>query len=101
MLNRNPHDLAGYGYLEDFTLKYEKFLFSEQLFENMILLYDHSDQVMGNIYWYRGNLFFHQGMTEEARKLWEISRNYFAKYLKADDPIFKKIGNINQKSFAN
>lgn len=101
MLNSNPYNLRGYNYLEDFILKYEKFLFSEQLFENMILRYDYSDQVMGNIYWYRGNILFHQGMTEEARKLWEISRSYFAKFLKADDPIFKKIGDITQKSLAN
>jgi hypothetical protein len=101
MLAKNPFDLEGYNYLENFILKYDRYLFGEKLFENMMLNFDNSYQVTGNIYWYRGNLFYHQGMNEEARKLWEISRSYFSKYLPDDDPIFKKIGNVNQKTYPN
>lgn len=99
MLAENPFDLPGYNYLENFVLKYDRYLFEEKLFENMMLNFENSYQVTGNIYWYRGNLFFHQGMNEEAKKLWEISRSYFSKYLPEDDPIFKKIGNINQRTY--
>ena len=101
MLAKNPFDLQGYNYLENFVLKYDRYLFGEKLFENMMLNFDNSYQVTGNIYWYRGNLSYHQGMNEEARKLWEISRSYFSKYLPEDDPIFKKIGNVNQKTYSN
>jgi hypothetical protein len=101
MLKANPYDLQGYNYLENFVVKYDRYLFGEKLFENMMLNFENSYQVTGNIYLYRGNLFFHQGMGEEAKKLWEISRSYFSKYLPEDDPIFKKIGNISQKSYPN
>lgn len=101
MLKENPFDLEGYNYLQDFVLKYNRYLFGEKLFESMMLNFENSYQVIGNIYWYRGNLVFHQGMNEEAKKLWEISRSYFSKYLPDEDPIFKKIGNINQKSYPN
>lgn len=101
MLGNNPYDLPGYNYLEEFVVKYNRYLFSEKLFENMMLTFEHSDHVMGNIYWYRGNLFFHQGLTEEAKKLWEISRSYFSKFLKTDDPVFKRIGNISSSSYSN
>lgn len=101
MLKENPFDLKGYNYLENFVLKYDRYLFGEKLFENMMLNFENSYQVTGNIYWYRGNLVYHQGMNEEAKKLWEISRNYFSKYLPTDDPIFKKIGIITQKTYPN
>lgn len=101
MLTENPYDLSGYNFLEVFVLKYERYAFSEKLFENLMLTHENSDQVMGNIYWYRGNLVFHQGMHEEAKKMWEISRSYFRKYLPKDDPVLKKIGSISQKTYAN
>jgi len=101
MLSENPYDLPGYDFLEVFVLKYERYSFSEKLFENLMLAHENSDQVMGNIYWYRGNLVFHQGMHEEAKKMWEISRSYFRKYLPKDAPVLKKIGSINQKTFTN
>lgn len=101
MLDKNPYDLAGYDFLEDFVVKYDRYAFSEQLFTNLMMKHENSDQVMGNIHWYRGNIAFHQGMVEEAKKLWEISRNYFSKYLPEDDPVLKKIGNISQKTYAN
>jgi len=101
MLDNNPYDLAGYNFLENFVVKYDRYLFSEQLFANLMMKHENSDQVMGNIHWYRGNIAFHQGMVEEAKKLWEISRNYFSKYLPEDDPLLKKIGNISQKTYAN
>ena len=54
---------------------------------------------MGNIYLYRGNILFRQGLADEARKLWEISRGYFKKCLPENHPIFKQIGNVTQRSF--
>lgn len=101
MLSENPYDLPGYNFLEVFVLKYERFSFSEKLFENLMLSHENSDQVMGNIYWFRGNLVFHQGMHEEAKKMWEISKSYFRKYLPKDDPVLKKIGSISQKTYPN
>ena len=101
MLSENPYDLPGYNFLETFVLKYKRYSFSEKLFENLMLSHENSDQAMGNIYWYRGNLVFQQGMNEEARKMWEISRSYFRKYLPEDDPVLKKIGSINQKTYTN
>jgi menaquinone-dependent protoporphyrinogen IX oxidase len=101
MLTENPYELPGYNFLEVFVLKYKRYSFSEKLFENLMLIHENSDQVMGNIYWYRGNLVFHQGMHEEAKKMWEISRSYFRKYLPKDAPVLKKIGSINQKTYAN
>lgn len=101
MLNKNPYDLAGYTFLENFVVKYDRYVFSEQLFANLMMKHENSDQVMGNIHWYRGNIAFHQGMVEVAKKLWEISRNYFSKYLPEDDPVLKRIGNISQKTYAN
>ena len=101
MLTENPYDLPGYNFLETFVLKYKRYAFSEKLFENLMLSHENSDQVMGNIYWYRGNLVFHQGLSEEARKMWEISRSYFRKFLNEDDPVLKKIGSITQKTYPN
>jgi Tfp pilus assembly protein PilF len=101
MLSENPYDLPGYNFLESFVLKYKRYSFGEKLFETLMLSHENSDHVMGNIYWYRGNIVFQQGMNEEARKMWEISRSYFRKYLPEDDPVLKKIGSINQKTFTN
>ena len=98
MLGHNPYDLEGFNYVENFIIKYNRFLLGEKLFENIILKYENIDQVMGNAYLFRGNLFFNQGMPEEAKKMWEISKNYFGKYLPENDPIFKGIGQISNKS---
>ena len=43
--------------------------YNDKLFEEMMLNFEHFDEAMGNIYRFRGNLQFHQGFAEEARKL--------------------------------
>ncbi|NOX37337.1 MAG: hypothetical protein GXO78_07355 [Calditrichaeota bacterium] len=98
MLKNNPYDRKGFEYLEKFVVKYNNFLFSEKLFEELIVKFESSDEAMGNIYMYRGNILFRQGLTDEARKLWEISRGYFKKCLPENHPIFKQIGNVTQRS---
>ncbi len=99
MLKNNPYDRKGFEYLEKFVVKYNNFLFSEKLFEELIVQFESSDEAMGNIYLYRGNILFRQGLADEARKLWEISRSYFKKCLPENHPIFKQIGNVTQRSF--
>jgi hypothetical protein len=98
MLEHNPYDLEGFNYTENVIIKYNRFLLGEKVFENIILKYENMDWAMGNVYLFRGNLLFKQGMPEEAKKMWEISRNYFGKYLPEDDPIFKDIGQMSNKS---
>lgn len=98
MLLNNPYDSDGFEALEKYAVKFNDFLFSENLFEKLIMKYENYDQIMGNIYWFRGNLLYRQGMLSEARKFWEISRSYFRKYLPEDSPFLKQIGNVNKKS---
>lgn len=98
MMLNNPYDREGYHFVESFVVKYNRFHFGEKLIEEIMLKYENSDQVMGNIYWFRGNLLFYEGMGEEAKRLWEISRNYFSRYLPPDDSIFKQIGHVNNQS---
>ena len=98
MLMYNPYDIAGYKYLEQRSVKQNDYHFGEKLFEEMMLRFEHSDQVMGNIYRFRGNLFFFQGYTEQAKAQWDISRKYFSRYLPEDSIELKEIGDISRES---
>jgi hypothetical protein len=64
----------------------------------MMIVFEHSDEAMGNIYRFRGNLMLHRGFTEEARKLWDISRKYYSRFLPEDSPVLKQVGDISRES---
>lgn len=98
MLINNPYEERGYKYLERYCVKEGDYQFGEQLFEEMMVLFEHSDEAMGYIYRFRGNLLFHQGLTDDAKKLWDISRNYFSRFLPEDSPMLKQIGDISRES---
>lgn len=98
MLLNNPYSEKGYKYLERYCVKNNDYHFAESLFEELMIAFEHSDEAMGNIYRFRGNLLFRQGLEEEAKKLWDISRNYFNRFLPEDSPILKQIGDISRES---
>lgn len=98
LLMNNPYDEASFKYLEKFCVKYHEYEFGISLFEDMMVQYEYSDEAMGNIYRFRGNLMFHQGDTEQAKKFWDVSRSYFIRYLPEDHPKLKQIGDISQES---
>ena len=98
MFQYNPYDRKGYEYLEKFVVKYHNYLFSEKLFERLILRNENSDEALGNIYWSRGDIAYHQGLIEDAQRYWNISRDYFRKYLPPDHPVFKQIGSLANHS---
>ncbi len=92
MLLNNPFDLAGFKCLEKHSIKHGAYRFAENLLEEMIGKFEHYDEAMGNIYRFRGNLMHEQGFEEEARKLWDISKSYYNRFLPTDSPIIKQIG---------
>lgn len=98
MLINNPYGERGYKYLERYCVRESDYKFGEQLFEEMMVLFEHSDEAMGFIYRFRGNLLFHQGLADDAKKLWDISRNYFSRFLPEDSPMLKQIGDISRES---
>ncbi len=98
MLLNNPYQETGYEYLENFCVEHLDYQFGEKLFEEMMVKFEHSDEAMANIYHYRGNLLFHQGLTDEAKKLWDISRNYFRRFLPEDSPQLHRVGDISRES---
>lgn len=98
MLLNDPLDDAGYQYLVKFCVRQDDFRFGDQLLDRMAYRFEHSDAAMGNIYRFRGNLSFMKGDAEEARKLWEVSRSYFGRFLPEDHPLFKEIGDISRES---
>ena len=98
MLINNPYGERGYKYLERYCVRESDYQFGEQLFEEMMVLFEHSDEAMGYIYRFRGNLLFHQGLADDAKKLWDISRNYFSRFLPEDSPMLKQIGDISRES---
>jgi hypothetical protein len=101
MLMQNPYDEGGYKYLERFIVKQNDYGFGEKLFEEMTVWFEHSDEVMGNIYRFRGNLFFYRGQTEQAKNQWDISRKYFSRFLPEDSPVLKQVGDVSRESSAN
>ena len=98
MLLNNPYGEKGYKYLERYCVKSSDYSFAESLFEEMMIAFEYSDEAMGNIYRFRGNLLFRRGYEEDARKLWDISRNYFNRFLPEDSPVLKQIGDISRES---
>ncbi|RMH97453.1 MAG: hypothetical protein D6681_11955 [Calditrichaeota bacterium] len=98
MLLNNPYDQEGYRFLETYSVQYKDFVFGEKLFEEMLVRFEHSDEALANIYRYRGNLLFHQGFVQEARKYWEISRSYYRKFLPPDDPLLREVGSMDAGS---
>ncbi|GEM_PF-3295178 len=101
MLLNNPYDEKGFKYLERFCVKNFEFDFGIALFDEMMVKYEYSDQAMGNIYRFRGDLLFQQGNVDEARRLWDVSRSYFIRYLPEDSPQLKEIGDVSRESSQN
>ncbi len=98
MLLNNPYRVMGYKYLEKYSLRNNNFTFADSLFEELIMKYEVDEEVLGNVYRFRGNLAFHQGLTEDARKLWEISRNYYRYLFPDDDLRIREVGDISRDS---
>ncbi len=94
MLLQNPFELKGYRVIESYVLQNESFYFGDKLFDQMLMKYENWDEVLANIYWSKGNLAYRQGLTSEAKKFWDISRNYMKNYLPEEDPLIKKVGSI-------
>ncbi len=97
MLLNNPYDLEGYRVLEQYIVAHQSFYFGDSLFDAMLMKYENWDEVLANIYWSKGNLSYYQGLSGEAKKYWDISRNYMRRYLPDDSPILKQVGEIAQK----
>lgn len=98
MLLNNPYEEKGYKSLERFSVKRNEYPFAEKLLEELMLRFEHYDEAMGNIYRFRGNLAFHQGFADDAKKLWDLSRRYFSRCLPEDHPILKQIGDVSRES---
>ena len=94
MLLHNPFDLQGYRALEKYVLKTGHYFFASKLFDEMLLKFENSDEVMANVYRFKGNLAYFQGMPEEAKKFWELSRNYLKRYLPPNSPLIKEVGDL-------
>ncbi|RMG68714.1 MAG: hypothetical protein D6715_01535 [Calditrichaeota bacterium] len=98
MLLNNPYERAGFQALEKYAVNSGNFDSATQLLDEIVLKFEFSDQVMGQVYWTKGNLLYHQGQLAEARKLWEISRSYFSKMLPEDSSLLKQVGILGQNS---
>ncbi len=94
MLLNNPFDLQGYKALVKYVLKTGHYLFASKLFDEMLLKFENSDEVMANVYRFKGNLAYFQDMPEEAKKFWELSRNYLKRYLPPHSPLIREVGDI-------
>lgn len=97
MLLNNPFDLKGYRKTEHYITHNGNFYFGDSLFDEMLMQFENWDEIMANIYWSKGNLAFNQGLESEARKFWEISRNYMRRYLPEDSPTLKQVGKVESK----
>ena len=98
MLLNNPYERAGFQALETYAVHSGGFDAASQLLDEIVLKFEFSDQVMGQVYWTKGNLLYHQGKLAEARKLWEISRSYFSKLLPQDSTLLKQVGMLGQNA---
>ncbi len=92
MLIHNPYDRPGFERLEKFVIDHNDFLFSENLFEDLVVRFENNDEVLGNLYWFRGNILWQQGLTAEAQQMWQLARKYLKKCYPPNHSIFKKIG---------
>lgn len=97
MLLNNPYDLKGYRVLENYVVEVGSYFFADTLYEEMLVRYENWDEVLANIYWSKGNLAYHQGLNSEAKKFWEISRNYMRHYLPEESPLLQQVGEIQNK----
>ncbi len=98
MLINNPYDLKGYRIVEQYIIESQSFFFGDSLFEEMLMKYENSDEVLANVYWSKGNVAYRQGLPSEARKFWEISRNYMRRYLPENSPLLKEVGDLAGKN---
>ncbi len=96
MLLHNPYDRPGFRRLEQFVVKHNDFLFSESLFEELVVKYENNDEVLGNLYWFRGNILWKQGLAEEAQQMWQLATKYLKKCYPPNHSIFKEIGKISR-----
>ncbi len=92
MLLHNPYDRPGFERLEKFVVEHNDFLFSENLFNDLIVRFENNDEVQGNLYWFRGNILWQQGLTEEAQQMWQLAKKYLKKCYPPNHPILKEIG---------
>lgn len=98
MLLHNAYSTPGFKALERYCSKSGDFSFADKLFEQLMGICEHSDECMGNIYHYRGNMLYYQGLIEQAKKQWDISRRYFARILPENDIKFREVGAISRES---
>ena len=98
MLIHNPFDRDGFRFLENYSVRQADHLFAEGLLEEIGMRFENADEVMGNIYLFRGNLAYHRGENDAAQRLWDISRNYFQRCLPENDEVFRQIGSVELKS---
>ncbi len=96
MFVHNPYDRPGFRRLEQFVVKHNDFLFSEALFEELVVKFESNDEVLGNLYWFRGNILWKQGLTGEAQQMWQLATKYLKKCYPPQHPIFKEIGRISR-----
>ncbi len=101
MLVKNPYDLKGYRIVEEYVTKQDNYFFSDSLYDDMLVKYENWDEVLANIYWSKGNLAYYQGYGSDARKFWEISRNYMRNYLPEDSPLLGQVGAISDRKPEN
>ena len=98
MLLHNAYSTPGFKALERYCSKSGDFDFADKLFEQLMGICEHSDECMGNIYHYRGNMLYYQGLIDQAKKQWNISKRYFARILPENDIKFREIGAISRES---
>ncbi len=98
MLLHNAYSTPGFKALERYCSKSGDFAFADKLFEQLMGICEHSDECMGNIYHYRGNMQYYQGLIDQAKKQWNISKRYFARILPENDIKFREIGAISRES---
>ncbi|MGH1366807.1 MAG: tetratricopeptide repeat protein [Calditrichia bacterium] len=98
MLLHNAYNAPGFKALERYCSKSGDFAFADKIFEQLMGICEHSDECMGNIYQYRGNMLYYQGLIDQAKTQWDLSRRYFARILPQDDIKFREIGAISRES---
>jgi len=97
MFMKNPFELKGYRSFEDYVITNNRYTYADTLFNSMLLKYENWDEVLANIYWSKGNLAYHQNLTKESNRFWEISRNYMRRYLPENHKLIKQVGEVAQK----
>lgn len=101
MLMNNPYDQKGYQVTEKYVVKQKSYYFADSLSDEMLIKYENWDEALANIYWFKGNLAYYRGLPPEAKKFWDLSRNYMRRYLPEDSPLIKQVGEIALKKATN